>query len=79
VSLCVYKSCQRKIIFNRLIFSFVIFQYTLTIIKLLYLALRSKGVTLEVLTTENAVSAYNYLVEEGRVVAAALIPPNHFR
>ena len=33
----------------------------------------------EVLTTENAISTYNYLVEEGRVVAAALIPPSFVR
>ena len=39
------------------------------------LALKNKGLVLEVLTTENAIAAYNYLVEEGRVVAAALIPP----
>ena len=29
----------------------------------------------EVLTTEKAISTYNFLVEEGRIVAAALIPP----
>ena len=41
------------------------------------LKMRQKGVNVELLTTENAVATYNYLVEEGRVVAAALIPPNH--
>ena len=40
------------------------------------LKMRQKGINVEVLTTENAVSTYNYLVEEGRVVAAALIPPS---
>ena len=39
--------------------------------------MRQKGVNMELLTTENAIATYNYLVEEGRVVAAALIPPNH--
>ena len=34
---------------------------------------------MEVLTTENAISTYNYLLEEGRVVAAALIPPAYVR
>ena len=38
--------------------------------------MRQKGVNVELLTTENAIATYNYLVEEGRVVAAALIPPN---
>ena len=41
------------------------------------LKMRQKGVNVELLTTENAIATYNYLVEEGRVVAAALIPPNH--
>jgi len=40
------------------------------------LKLRKKGLNIEVLTTENAISTYNFLVEEGRVVAAALIPPD---
>ena len=43
------------------------------------LKMRQKGVNMELLTTENAIATYNYLVEEGRVVAAALIPPNHVR
>ena len=43
------------------------------------LKMRQKGVSMELLTTENAIATYNYLVEEGRVVAAALIPPNHIR
>ena len=38
-----------------------------------------KGINVELLTTENAIATYNFLVEEGRVVAAALIPPNHVR
>jgi len=41
--------------------------------------MRKKGVTCELLTTENAIATYNFLVEEGRVVAAALIPPNQVR
>ena len=41
--------------------------------------MRKKGINVELLTTENAIATYNYLVEEGRVVAAALIPPNHVR
>ena len=40
------------------------------------LKMRKKGLNIEVLTTENAISTYNFLVEEGRVVAAALIPPD---
>ena len=40
------------------------------------LKMRQKGLNIEVLTTENAISTYNFLVEEGRVVAAALIPPD---
>ena len=43
------------------------------------LKMRQKGVSMELLTTENAIATYNYLVEEGRVVAAALIPPNHVK
>ena len=43
------------------------------------LKMRQKGVSMELLTTENAIATYNYLVEEGRVVAAALIPPNHIK
>jgi len=41
--------------------------------------MRKKGVTCELLTTENAIATYNFLVEEGRVVAAALIPPNQVK
>ena len=40
------------------------------------LKMRKKGVNIEVLSTENAIATYNFLVEEGRVVAAALIPPD---
>jgi len=39
------------------------------------LAMKKKGIAVECLTTEKAISTYNYLMEEGRVVAAALIPP----
>ena len=38
--------------------------------------MRKKGISVECLSTEKAISTYNYLMEEGRVVAAALIPPN---
>ena len=40
------------------------------------LRMRKKGLNIEVQTTEQAISVYNFLVEEGRVVAAALIPPD---
>ena len=43
------------------------------------LKMKSKGLNIEILTTENAISTYNYLVEEGRLVAAALIPPDHVK
>jgi len=43
------------------------------------LKLKAQGLNIEVLTTENAISTYNYLVEEGRLVAAALIPPDHVK
>ena len=39
------------------------------------LKMRQKGVSMELLTTENAIATYNYLVEEGRVVAQLLFPP----
>lgn len=39
------------------------------------LAIKKKGISVECLPTEKAISTYNYLMEEGRVVAAALIPP----
>lgn len=39
------------------------------------LRMKKLGLNIEVLTTEKAVSTYNFLVEEGRIVAAALIPP----
>ena len=37
--------------------------------------MKKKGYVIEVLPTDKAISTYNYLLEEGRVVAAALIPP----
>ena len=43
------------------------------------LKMRQKVVSMELLTTENAIATHNYLVEEGRVAAAALIPPNHIK
>jgi len=39
------------------------------------LGVKQKGLNLEILATDKAISTYNYLIEEGRVVAAALIPP----
>lgn len=39
------------------------------------LSLRQKGYNIEVMDTEHAVSTYNYLCDEGRLVGAALIPP----
>ena len=41
--------------------------------------MRQKGINMELLSTENAIATYNFLVEEGRVCAAALIPPNMVR
>jgi len=41
----------------------------------LILKMRSLGVSMEVQSTDNAISMYNFLAEEGRMVAAALIPP----
>merc|ERR1712173_162582 len=43
----------------------------------LTLTMKQKKINLECLPTEDACSAYNYLVSEDRLVAAALIPPNH--
>jgi len=43
------------------------------------LAMKKKGISIEVLRTEKAISTYNYLVEEGRVAAAALIPPAYVK
>jgi len=39
--------------------------------------LSSIGIQLDIMNTWNACSTYNLLVEEGRRVAAALIPPSH--
>ncbi|KZV99473.1 DUF498-domain-containing protein [Exidia glandulosa HHB12029] len=39
-------------------------------------ALREMGVAVDVMDTRNACATYNLLLEEGRRVAAALIPPN---
>ncbi len=41
--------------------------------------LRATGLNVEVLSTENAISTYNYLCAEGRAVGAALIPPDVVR
>jgi NADH dehydrogenase [ubiquinone] 1 alpha subcomplex assembly factor 3 len=43
------------------------------------LGLKKKGIPVECLATEKAVTTYNYLMEEGRVVAAALIPPSYIK
>jgi hypothetical protein len=37
--------------------------------------MRNKKINVECLPTEDAISAYNYLVAEDRLVAATLIPP----
>lgn len=42
----------------------------------LSLLMKQKKLTIECYPTEDAISAYNYLVSEDRLVAAALIPPN---
>ena len=42
------------------------------------LSLRKNGYNVEVMSTEHAISTYNYLCAEGRLVAAALIPPERF-
>ena len=37
--------------------------------------MRDRKINVECLPTEDAISAYNYLVAEDRLVAATLIPP----
>ena len=37
--------------------------------------MRNRKINVECLPTEDAISAYNYLVAEDRLVAATLIPP----
>jgi len=37
--------------------------------------MKKLGIVMEIFSTENAIPVYNFLVEEGRMVAAALIPP----
>ena len=39
------------------------------------LYLRKRGISVEIQDTRNAASTFNYLLDEGRSVAAALIPP----
>ena len=39
------------------------------------LAAKAKGLNVSFLSTENAISTYNYLVTEDRLVACAAIPP----
>ncbi|KAL7638223.1 UNVERIFIED_CONTAM: hypothetical protein RMT77_010787 [Armadillidium vulgare] len=41
--------------------------------------MRSKGSSLEILPTEQACYTYNFLVSEGRFVAAALLPPKSLK
>jgi len=43
------------------------------------MALRKTGLNVELLPTEHAIATYNYLCAEGRLVAAALIPPDNVR
>ena len=39
------------------------------------MSMRKRKLNVEAMPTEDAIGAYNYLVEEDRLVAAALIPP----
>ena len=39
--------------------------------------MKKKGISVEVIPTDKAISTYNFLVEEGRLVSAALIPPDY--
>lgn len=39
--------------------------------------LKSKGIALEVQDTHNACAAFHYLMDEGRLAGAALIPPEY--
>eukprot|EP00088_Acartia_fossae_P020342 TRINITY_DN2194_c0_g1_i10.p1 TRINITY_DN2194_c0_g1~~TRINITY_DN2194_c0_g1_i10.p1 ORF type:complete len:248 (+),score=29.70 TRINITY_DN2194_c0_g1_i10:54-797(+) len=41
------------------------------------LGMKKKGISIEAIPTDKAISTYNFLVEEGRVVVAALIPPEY--
>lgn len=41
--------------------------------------IKKKGLNVEFLETEHAISTYNYMCSEQRAVAAALIPPQHVR
>ena len=41
--------------------------------------MRSRKINIEAMPTEDAIGAYNYLVEEDRLVAAALIPPEEVK
>jgi len=41
--------------------------------------IRQSGLNVELLPTEHAISTYNYLCSEVRLVAAALIPPDKVR
>lgn len=43
------------------------------------LSLKSKGINVNIMSTEHAISTYNYLCCENRMVAAALIPPTKMR
>ena len=43
------------------------------------MTMRSRKINIEAMPTEDAIGAYNYLVEEDRLVAAALIPPEEVK
>ena len=45
----------------------------------LMMQLRKEGHNIQFMATEDAISAYNFMTAEGRVVAAALIPPTSVR
>lgn len=42
-------------------------------------AVRRKGIALEIQDTPNACATYNFLLDEGRITGAALIPPSHLQ
>ena len=45
----------------------------------LMMQLKKEGHNFQFMATEDAISAYNFMTAEGRVVAAALIPPASVR
>lgn len=47
--------------------------------KAVHEAMRKKGIALEIQDTANACATYNFLLDEGRITGAALIPPSHLQ